>query len=118
MSKLLSLFLRKRSSVRPSGQDEKNRQKPPRTVSWNPHIEVWRQPSRSITWSTHVEVFIIPARERAPGDCDPAPRTTRTSFDDNEGIIASSCDDDTSAPYTWCSDDISTALEIKCDPLG
>ena len=78
MSRLSSLL---RRSGRPSGQDEK----PPRTVSWNTHIEVWRQPSRSVTWSSHVEVFVIPARERAP---------RRTSYEDEEGIIASSCEDD------------------------
>jgi hypothetical protein len=122
MSKLSSLLLR--SSVRPSGQDGTLRQRPPRTVSWNTHIEVWRQPARSITWSTQVEVFTIPAREERPSseddedDCDQS--TTRTSFEDNEGITASPCEDDPLTPYTWRSNDsrTSTVLKIKRHPPG
>jgi len=76
-SMLSSLFLRswseeglrRKSSVRPSGPDGKPRQKPARTVSWNPHVEVWRPTARSVTWSAQVEIFIIPARECAvPGN--------------------------------------------------
>jgi hypothetical protein len=57
VSRLPSLFLR--SSVRPSTPDSKPGKS--RSVSWSPHVEVWRQPSRSVTWHTHVRVTIIPA---------------------------------------------------------
>ena len=68
---LSSLFLRSslqgtptlRSSLRPTGPDDKPRRKPRRSVTWSTHVEVWRQPSRSVSWSTHIEVFAIPARE-------------------------------------------------------
>ena len=69
-----SMFLR--SSLRPPGPpDDTLRQRQSRSislpssrsVSWNPHVEVWRQPSRRVSWSAQVEVFVIPAREESPG---------------------------------------------------
>ena len=54
VSRLSSLFLR--GSIR-STTDKK----PPRSVRWNPCVEVRRLP-RSVTWSTHAEIFTIPAR--------------------------------------------------------
>jgi len=68
-SRLSPLFLR--GSIRPSGPDDKPRQKISQTVSWDTHVEVWQQAPRSVSWSTHVQVFVIPARERAPDNCDP-----------------------------------------------
>ena len=72
-----------RGSVRPSG-DKKPQQKHLKTVSWNPHDEVFRQTSRPVTWSMEVEVFIIPARDNAPDE-------------DDEHTIDASCEDGTLA---------------------
>jgi hypothetical protein len=47
-----------------TGPDGKPRMKPCRSISWNPHVEIWCQTSRSVSWHTHIEVFTIPARER------------------------------------------------------
>jgi hypothetical protein len=81
-----------RCSVRASG-DNTPRQKPPRTVSWNTHVEEFRQISWSVSWDTHVEVFTIPARN--------------DSFDDD----AFSCEDDTFTPCVGCPDNLKAS---KC----
>jgi len=94
------LFRFMRSSVRASG-DNTTWQMPLRTVSWNTHVEIFRQTSRSVSWNTHVEVFTIPARN--------------DNFEDD----AFSCEDDTLTPCTVCSDGpkASDAIMIKRDPL-
>jgi len=95
-------FLRSlmRSSVRASG-DNTPPQNPPRTVSWNTHVENVRQTSKSVSWNTHVEVFTIPARKE--------------SFEED----ALSCEHDTLTPCVGFSDHLtaSNALVIKRDPL-
>ena len=52
------------SSTSYSEPEGKPRRKPPRTVSWDTHVEVWQQASRSVTWSGQIEVITIPASGR------------------------------------------------------
>jgi hypothetical protein len=59
-------FLKKRSSIRPSGVQ----QKLSRTTSCNPPVKNSKPIFRSVSWSAHAEIFIIPARERLPNDRD------------------------------------------------
>ena len=103
------LFPFLRSSVRPSG-DKKPRQKPPRTVSWSTHVEVLQLTSRSVTWNTHIEVRIIPARDNSPDE----------NFEGDEHTTVLSCKDDTLAPCTGRSDNLTAcaALETKRDTVG
>jgi hypothetical protein len=131
-----------RYSLRASGPDDRPRQKNSRTVSWNTHVEVWRQTSRSVLWNTHIEVSVIPARpsrpregarERAPDDCDPRFDSTATDrapddcdprleiFEDDERIIFSSFEGNTLPPCALCSDEsngLESGLEAKGDTVG
>ena len=101
MSKFSSLFARSSSSpsgdIQPRQEPSRsvgdlksrlkpsrtvgNKQKPPRTVSWDPTVEALRRPSRAVTWAANVEVFIIPARDSKPDDYDLSAMLTRCCDD-------------------------------------
>ena len=80
----------------------------PRTVSFNPHVEVFQR-TQSVTWNVHIEVLTIPARDLAPRDHD------LVCEEDEDELI------DTLSPYVRRSEtpyEASKALNTKHDTDG